>query len=249
MIVRAVNEGWEVVFHSSHGLLAQLIATHIKPSATSVYWFETQVAIGTHDDMHRECTPEKHDHLTSTGAPRDFALVPMWDENRYAEMRDRIEEAYRKHTWIGILQSKHADVLYRSQNVSSEMVALLDAEAERRSAALKRLNVSESVLTETYDWMQFCDRLSLILCGNDVPKMHRRLEIISNNEGTRFDVWQRHDDYIHVQPWPFLQEAITLEIEFRVLHNMTFRDDADLAESLRNACLRKRVFNLSDLSN
>ncbi len=85
----------------------------------------------------------------------------MWDENRYAEMRDRIEEAYRKHTWIGILQSKHADVLYRSQNVSSEMVALLDVEAERRSAALKRLNVSESVLTEPYDWMQFCDRLSL----------------------------------------------------------------------------------------
>ncbi len=72
--------------------------------------------------------------------------------------------------------------------------------------------------------------------------MHRRLEIITNDEGTRFDTWQSDDGYIHVQPWPFLQEAITLEIEFRVLHNMTFRDDADLAESLRNACFATACF-------
>ncbi len=58
MIVRAVNEGWEVVFHSSHGLLAQLIATHINRLQPACIGLKTQVAIGTHDDMHRECTPE-----------------------------------------------------------------------------------------------------------------------------------------------------------------------------------------------
>ncbi len=240
MIVRQVNEGWTVVFHTSHGLLAERIASNLREGSQLPFWFETQVAIGQHDDHHRVYLEGRRKHLTDAGAPRDFTLVPMGDKSRVEEMQDRIDETYRKHTWMGIMQSKHAECLYAGEDVDQDMVRMLAKESDRREHAMRRLNVSAAVVQATYDWMQFCDRLSLILCGEDIPAMNRHLEIFTDTDGTRFDTWKDTDDRIRIAPWPFVEEPLKLSIECRTVNRLSFKDDADLGRALKNCDVEMR---------
>ena len=244
MIVRQVNSGWSVVFQTSHGLLAQKIASMLRDASQLPYWFETQIAIGLHDDLHRVYLKGKRKHLTDAGAPCDFTLVPMKDENRVDEMQDRIDEAYRKHTWMGIIQSKHAECLYRDEDTADEMQRMLDSESNRRHESLIRLDVDPAILQKSYDWMHFCDRLSLILCGNDVPAMNRQLEIITDTSGTRFDLWQDEQDRIRIKPWPFSKNNFELSVEYRVVNQLSFVDDSHLGESLSACRVESRTITI-----
>jgi len=241
MIVRQKNTGWSIIFHTSHGLLAQAIAARLNVASDLPYWFETQVQIGLHDDLHCVYENGKREHLTDAGAPCDFTLVPMKDENRVQEMQARIEEAYRKHTWLGIMQSKHAECLYSREDVTADMERMLKVEAKRRSAAMANLDIEPTTVQSTYDWMQFCDRFSLILCGDDVPAMNRRLEIITDSAGTRFDVWQDEDDRIRADPWPFDTDQVELRVEYRILKQLSFADDAELNEAFKAAAVECRT--------
>ena len=235
MIVRSVDQGWTVVFHTSHGLLAQRIASYLDVGSEVPYWFETQVAIGVHDDLHLVFGKGKREQLTQVGAPRDFSLVPMQDVDRVVQMEDRIDEGFRKHSWLGVMQSKHAECLYRGADTAKDMERMLDTEKNRREVMLKQLGVDATMVQKTYDWMHFCDRLSLILAGDDVPAMNRHLEIITNHEGTRFEIWQDENDRVRVSPWPFVGEKIELSIEYRTVKQLAFADDAELGDAL-DAC-------------
>jgi len=216
-------------------LLAQRIATSLDVPRELPYWFETQVAIGVHDDLHQVYEKGKREHLTHAGAPRDFTLVPMKDEDRAVKMQDRIDESFRKHSWLGVMQSKHAESLYRGEDTGNEMQRMLDMEKKRREFMLTQLHIDPTIVQQTYDWMHFCDRLSLILCGDDVPAMNRRLEIITNDEGTRFDIWQDERDRIRVSPWPFVEVKVELSVEYRTVKQLSFVDDAELGDALK-AC-------------
>jgi hypothetical protein len=246
MIVRSVAQGWTVVFHTTHGLLAQRIASCLKAARSLPFWFETQVAIGLHDDLHRVYEKGKQEQLTEAGAPRDFTLVSMKDDERADETQAHIDEAFRKHSWLGVMQSKHADTLYRGEDTTAEMQQLLDAEAKRREATLARLRIEPSLVQDTYDWMHFCDRFSLILCGNDVPAMHRRLEIITNHGGTRFELWQDDTDCIRVAPWPFVDETVELSVEYRTLRQLSYADDDELGKALKACPVELRTIVMSN---
>jgi len=246
MIVRSVDQGWTVIFHSTHGLLAQTIASALKDARSLPYWFETQVAIGLHDDLHRVYGKGKHEQVTQAGAPRDFTLVPMKDGERALEMKDRIDEAFRKHSWLGVMQSKHADCLYLGEATTAEMQQMLTSEAKRREAALSRLRIDAATVQDTYDWMHFCDRLSLILCGKDVPAMHRRLEIITNAQGTQFDIWQDETESIRLSPWPFVDGSVELSVEYRTLQQLSFADDAELGDALTACAVELHTMLLRD---
>jgi len=236
MIVRSVDEGWTIVFQTSHGLLAQRIASCLDVAKELPYWFETQVAIGVHDDLHQVYEKGKREHLTQAGAPRDFTLIPMSDEDRVVKMQDRIDEGFCKHSWLGVMQSKHAECLYRGEDTATKMQGMLDMEKKRREFVLTQLHIDATMVQKTYDWMHLSDRLSLILCGDDVPAMNRRLEIITNHEGTRFEIWQDERDRIRVSPWPFGEDNVDLSIEYRIVKQLSFVDDAELGDALK-ACL------------
>lgn len=246
MIIRNVDQGWTVVFHSSHGLLAQRIASYLDEARELPYWFETQVAIGVHDDLHQVYGKGKRDLLTQAGAPRDFTLVPMQDEDRVVEMQDRIDAGFRKHSWLGVLQSLHAECLYRDEDTANKMQPMLDLEKKRRETTLEQLHIDKTGVQKTYDWMHFCDRLSLILCGEDVPAMNRRLEIITNNEGTRFEIWQDERDCIRVSPWPFVENIVEFAVEYRTVKQLSFVDDVELGDALKACPVELRKFVISE---
>lgn len=241
MIVRSTPEGWRIVFQSAHGLLAQCLAAELQVSDQLPFWQLTQTAIGIHDDGKQPYRRGARTYLTDAGAPRDFVLVPMASDDRRKDAESHIWEARKKHRWIGLLVSFHTDVLYREESVSAEMSQFLEKEEIRRAAVLDELNATTDDLQNAYDWMHWCDRLSLILAGEDVPAMQRHVEIITNSLGQRYDLHQAKDGSLQVDPWPFRRQQFTVAIEGRTITQLAFRDDEELSDALCHAKVTERT--------
>ena len=66
MIVNLTEEGWEVIYHRAHALLAAQIAGYWNTPDDTAHLVETIAAIAHHDDLEREW---QSNHLTKAGAP------------------------------------------------------------------------------------------------------------------------------------------------------------------------------------
>lgn len=71
MIVNATPNGWEVIYHRAHALLAAQLAGRWRCKDAPVRLYETITAISHHDDLEKEW---EEDILTEAGAPKDFML-------------------------------------------------------------------------------------------------------------------------------------------------------------------------------
>ncbi len=231
MIVRNDQAGWRIVFHSAHALLAGRLASELLPPELP-FWYETCTAIGMHDDHKKPFKAQANHYLTEVGTPLDFSMQSMNDETRLSESIYRIAEGIRKHRWIGLLVSKHTDFLYCNEATSKEMKRFLRSEARRRDSVLKSLGVDPQQLEESYQWMRWCDRCSLILCGDDVPAMSRKLEITWLPGSGRVDIWRDPTQRLHIEPWVFASSEIEFEVEQRIIQELSFKDDAQLWEAL-----------------
>ncbi len=78
MIVNPHPEGWEIILHYTHGLLAGKIAMRLRTDMRSGFWEDIFTAIIEHDD-HLLDFGEK-DYLTDAGAPMDFTLDQRSDD-------------------------------------------------------------------------------------------------------------------------------------------------------------------------
>ncbi len=233
MIVTNIESGWEIVFQPSHGVLAGSLALKFADEWQGRFWVETVAAIIGHDDE-KEDFGENH-YLTELGAPRDFTLMAMDDETRFHEAKRRTGNAYRKHTWIGLLQGMHVEFLYDDQDVLPELRELMDEEKKHRTRELRLLGLNKSDLIRGYDLLRWCDRCSLILCQSALPAGGRRLEIITTSDKTRYEIWQRDDESIGVAPWPFAATSFSVGAEVRIVKQLAFENDLELADALEGA--------------
>lgn len=71
MIVNLQENGWEIIYHRAHALLAAQIAGACHQEDDSLRIVDTIAAISHHDDLEKEWS---EDQLTSAGAPMDFTL-------------------------------------------------------------------------------------------------------------------------------------------------------------------------------
>ena len=83
--------------------------------------------------------------------------------------------------------------------------------------------------------MNWCDRLSLILCQRELPSDARRLEVAPvPGEGASF-IWERPDKTVGLEPWPFREERFEVGLEVTVLSQLRFGSDEELKAALKEA--------------
>lgn len=242
MIVTNVEGGWEIVYQPAHGLLAGKLAEHFSEDRRCEFWLETKTAIFGHDDNKVAFRSGERTYITDVGAPKDFTLVSMTSKQRFKEVRDRIENAYRKHRWIGLLESRHAAFIYADNTTSKSLRTLLTDEQSRRTSVLRSLKRKQRDLEQAYEVMRWSDRCSLILCQSRIPEMNRRLEVITFRDGTRSDISRRENGSLMVEPWPFSVDEFSVATEVHLLSQLSFGDDAELRAALDSADVEDRVW-------
>jgi hypothetical protein len=116
MIVNLQGDGWEIIYHRAHALLAAQIASawHLKDSSPSI--IDTIAAISHHDDLEKEW---EENLLTPAGVPMDFTLEK---QTPIKKLSKHIEDSLYRGRWVALLTSMHLCFLNQgSQDESSDI--------------------------------------------------------------------------------------------------------------------------------
>lgn len=230
MIVRPTQTGWEVIYHRAHAQLAAQLAGQWRRKNAPARLYETMAAISHHDDLEREW---EEDILTEAGAPMDFTLST---KTSLEKLIQHTKNARYRGRWVALLISMHMSRLNEVKRGSSpEMDQFLDEQLSNQQRWRKELGITKEDVDEAYAFMQWCDRLSLILCQNELPADERALEISKGPDGKRYDIVELGDGCLTVKPWPFEDDRFTVNVEACLLSQLTFESSAALSEALQSA--------------
>ncbi len=237
MIVNATQNGWEVIYHRAHALLAAQLAGQWRRKDAPVRLYETIAAISHHDDLEKEW---EEDILTEGGAPKDFTLSSDADMDAgVKKLANLAKNARYRGRWVALLISKHISRLNEpSRGQSSELDKFLDEQLQNQQVWGKELEIEKEEIDAAYAFMQWCDRLSLILCQQELPDDERFLEISKGPEGQRYDIMQRSDNLVVVKPWPFQDEQFTVNVEACDISKVKFESSTQLAQALQEAPIK-----------
>jgi hypothetical protein len=245
VIVRSLPEGWEIIFHRSHALLATQIALAWDRKDEVVRVPETIAAISQHDDLEREF---EGGHLSPAGAPLDFTLRKRDDETEIPRWERLLEDALYRGRWVALLTGMH--ILFLNQDKAGDS-ACLDAFCRDLKKQVtgwrKELGVSAADAECSYAFVQWCDRLSLILAQDEIPKGGRRLEVSVGPDGRRYDLRrEEQDERILIEPWPFTPDEFIVSCDVRMLTQLYFPSDEEFCDRLKEAPVLTRTWRLKN---
>jgi len=237
VIVNATQNGWEIIYHRAHALLAAQLAGQWRRKDAPARLYETVAAISHHDDLEKEWEDY---NLTKAGAPRDFTLMSDSDIEAGVEKNANLaKNALYRGRWVALLISMHISRLNEpSRGQSPKLDKLLDEQLENQKRWREELGIEKEEVDAAYAFMQWCDRLSLILCQHELPADERFLEITKGPDDRRYDIMQRSDRLVVVKPWPFQDDKFTVNIEACDLSQIEFESDAELTQALQQAPIK-----------
>ncbi|MBW4618032.1 MAG: DUF3891 family protein [Cyanosarcina radialis HA8281-LM2] len=232
MIVNLVENGWEIIYHRAHALLAAKIAGQWSRKETPVRLYETIAAISHHDDLEREW---EGNHLTEAGAPLDFTLDK---DSSVAQFIQLIDGARYRGRWVAMLVSMHICFLNQHRRgQSAEWDDFFKTQLKRQEEWRKGLGIDKDEAERAYQFMHWCDRLSLILTQKQLPAGQRWLEITSGLDGVRYEVMQQANGDVTIQPWPFEAKRFQVSVDASHLTQLKFKSSEELAKALQQAPL------------
>ena len=230
MIVNLTNGGWEVVYQRAHGLLAVKLAAHWREDERGPFWTELLAAITQHDNNQKEFRGDNY--LTLVGAPADFMIA---SGSPLEQAKSVVDDASYQGRYVALMTSLHTTNIYAAKRDDEGFAAFLDEQKERQKRWQRALKLSKADLRRDYAVMNWCDRLSLILCQRELPSDARRLEVAPLPSGETSFVWERVDKTVGLEPWPFGDDRFEVGIEVKMLSQLKFGSDEELQAALKDA--------------
>lgn len=239
MITHLIDAGWEVIHQPAHALLAFQLALPWQPNKRPSHWPETLSALLEHDDG--QDPYEGRNHLTASGAPKPFQVL----EYSVHQMRSMVSIALQKSRWNALMVSMHASFLYEEKRgQEAALDEFLDQQKANQQSWRRQYGLNKAAAQYAYDFVQWCDAFSLILCQQQVPPEGRRLEVSAGPDGLPYYVWQRPDGSLGLDPWPYVDDQITVRVEYNTLTQLAFPDDQALYNVLQSAPVQVREWLL-----
>jgi Protein of unknown function (DUF3891) len=230
MIVKLTATGWEIIHQPAHGLLAFQLGQHWQPGERPLHWPETLIALTEHDDG--QDPYDGRNHLTELGAPLNFQEL----EFSVDQMKNMVSIALQKSRWNALMVSMHSTFLYEEKRgADAALDTFLDQQKENQRSWRRQYGVTKAEAAYAYDFVQWCDAFSLILCLNQLPPEGRRLEISKGPDGKSYFVFQRPDGSLSVDPWPYESAHFSVNLEYYCLGQLVFKDDHELYNALQEA--------------
>ncbi|RAK68058.1 DUF3891 family protein [Hymenobacter edaphi] len=230
MIVNYTAEGWQIIYQQAHALLAAQLLHQWPAFLPPARWVGLLAAAAQHDDGQRRW--DGRYALTPNGAPADFTMKAFSPE----QAREVMREARFQGRWRSLLTSLHLSFLYEElRGQSPETDAFLDEQRRCQQRWRRELQLRKAEADQAYALLQWCDRLSLILCRHELPDLARALEISRGPDGRRYDVRRAAADAVQVQPWPFAATEFEVSVEAVELRQLQFGSDEELSAAIKAA--------------
>ncbi|WP_419213818.1 DUF3891 family protein [Maribacter sp. X9] len=239
MIVRHHIKGWKIISHYTHALLSGKIAAHLENNLIPSHWPETLTAIINHDDRIEDF--DSANYLTEAGTPRDFTMDGGSTKDAVEHAANLYRSTLQKSQWISILVSRHLEFLYQDLE-DNEMKKLVKHMHAKRKEQRKLYGINLDIENRLYNILLFCDRLSLIICGDEIPETGRKLEINKTINNTTYFIAKNEDSSFSITPWIFSSDHFEVDFEYKIIEQTTFSSNKELEKEIKEAkVLLKRV--------
>ena len=244
MLINFLHDGLEVISHPAHGLLAGKIADNIKDKLFVDHWLETMTAIIEHDD--EQISHKAKKCISKTGMPMDFTLNTIPVAKSFEHAKAVFEKVNNKSSWSALILSHHLQFLYEDTAKNhAEFSKFLKDLKRFRAEVCERYKVEPDRVSELYKIMIFADRLSLILCQNQVPQLGRELEINTSIDNKKYFISESDNGNLTVKPWPFKDQSFDLTLESRLLSEIKFKDEDEFDAFLAKAPIKIKSWTVS----
>ena len=238
MIVNMKQDGWEIIYHRSHALLAAQIAARWNQANSPQRITDTVAAISHHDDLEKEW---EKDLLTEAGAPKDFTQEGQSSADK---LEQHIEEALYRGRWVALLTSMHTCFLNQGSD-KKDIARFVEAQEKLQQQWREELGISKDEASSAYQFMKWCDRLSLILCQHQIPMSQRKLEVNNGPNGEKYYIVESADGSINILPWCFAEDKVKVYVETSHLSQLQFKDNQEITQALKNAPRQYKEWILS----
>ena len=241
MLVRHHVKGWKVISHYTHALFAGKVGNHLLDKLISSHWPETLTAIINHDDQMVDFN--ETNYLTEAGTPKDFTMESGNTKDAVIHAKRLYKEAIQKSQWICLLVSRHIEFLYQD-NPDEEMKEFLKIMYEKRKQQRRLYKITIGEENHLYEVLRFCDRVSLIVCGDEVPETGRLLEINTSINNDTYQISSNDDNSYKIEPWIFSKEKFEVDYEYKILEQITYKSNKQLEQCISEGKLhiQKVVF-------
>ncbi len=233
MIVRKSSKGLHIIYQAAHGLLAGKIAQALKLDYRTDRWLDTLIAIVEHDDHQLDFEEKKY--LSDLGIPLDFTEGDVSTDKILKRAERVVRQAKSKSLWTAMLVSFHLDFLYGNfREESKKATQFLESQDTFRNEMISHFGISQTKAESVYELLRFCDRCSLILCKDEIPGNHRKLEINTSIKQKTYFIREKENGKISVNPWCFEASEFKVSVEETLLEQPKFKNQKEFQAILEN---------------
>ncbi|WP_339750833.1 DUF3891 family protein [Algoriphagus aquimarinus] len=167
------------------------------------------------------------DNLNSLGAPLDYRDRKEVD---LEQAQSVVRSAQYKSSFIAIMVSMHCHKLY-SDSQDAKVQSFLSEQATMREGYMKLNSLSSKVISQCYQFLRFCDDLSLALCQDE--SCNKKVVSIDPILGEEEVKLSRNDDGSYsLDPWIFYEDKLIFPIEYFQTSKKIYKDDEDLKKDI-----------------
>lgn len=222
MIVNYSEDGWQIVTQRAHGILAAAIGLHWKIKDRPARWLETLLAIAEHDDAEIELDGE--DLITETGGPISYSMKTF--DLEHCRKLERM--MVTKSRYISLLTSMHMEFLYgKEKSTNGPARSFLNEQKKNREQTIKEIGIKKQDLETIYNFMEWCDAFSLLLCEQQIQGEKRMTEISTGPDREPYQVFKLKENQLTVEPWPFQESRFLVSFERRTVNKLSFKSSAE----------------------
>jgi hypothetical protein len=245
MIVSSHQKGWKVITQRSHGLLASMLAYQYAIDLPNDSIVPTIIAIAEHDDGIQETLTKKN--LTEAGAPRDFRVSDGSTKTDLTQLLNVMEIASAKSQLNALLTSFHIQLLHDSEKRKTDksLDDFLTKQENYRVTTLKNLGINQKYADQLYQFMEWCDAFSLLICLDKIQPEGRKMDVSLSPDSDMSQTYYKPDKAISVEPWPFKNDTFTVFYEYKILEQLKFESIEEFNDVYKGAEVQRQVFTFS----
>jgi hypothetical protein len=213
MIVNYTEAGWQIITQRSHGLLAAQICARWKKENQPERWLETLIATAEHDDVYNEF--ENDDLLNENGGPVNYTMSVF--RRSYSEKL--LNMAVTKSRYVALLIARHINFVHGEDPAGKIFCAELKKNEQRW---LQEAKTTSAEVAASYELLEFCDALSLLICQGMIQPEQRKIEISNGPDGKPYSLYSGLHDELIVADWPFEVPEFRVNFESRLVKQLSF---------------------------
>jgi hypothetical protein len=247
------TDGWILVAHRDHAVLAAQFAAHWGNDdfPAPLRRRDVLTAVARHDDawVARDATPS----VTRGGLPSGFSreLVGTYSAFEEMDLADYLAVRGRaaaivaaENPFASVLISMHtvnllterADTRGLSQGERETLAQFIAAQEDTQAKLKVMISADPSALRRGFEFLQACDSLSLGACVRYLSPMSlRHTHPRSNGMSTAIEFLPLGGDTYKISPYPFDVDPLSGSLAFRRVDRKQFGSDEELRAAYASA--------------